>query len=143
MKKPATPGEYKRLPNHLLKPDGTIHRYTEPLHVAAEMDELFNWIQDSLPHRHLAIVSAVAHYNFVRIHPFDDGNGRGARILMNLMLIKNHYAPAIIKMEQRRAYLETLALADEGNLGPFAELVARSLLGTQQMILQDINENKK
>lgn len=137
--KPATPGEYKRLPNHVLQADGTIHRYTEPVHVAAEMEELFKWIQAALPHQHPVIVAAVAHYNFVRIHPFDDGNGRGARILMNLVFIKKQYAPAIIKTEQRRAYLEALSVADAGNLGPFTELVARSLLNTQQIILEDFN----
>jgi len=141
VQKPATPGEYKRLPNHVLQADGTIHRYTEPLHVAAEMEELFKWIQESSTHKHPVIISTVAHYNLARIHPFDDGNGRGARILMNLIFIKNHYAPAIIRNEQRRAYLETLGLADKGNLGPFTELVARSLLNTQQIILQDLNEN--
>jgi Fic family protein len=143
VQKPATPGEYKRLPNHVLQADGTIHRYTEPLHVASEMEELFKWIQESFDQKHPVIISAVAHYNFVRIHPFDDGNGRGARILMNLILIKEHYAPAIIRMEKRRAYLENLKLADDGNLGPFTELVARSLLDTQQIILQDLNENLK
>lgn len=137
--KPATPGEYKRLPNHVLQADGTIHRYTEPVHVAAEMEELFKWIQAALPHQHPVIVAAVAHYNFVRIHPFDDGNGRGARILMNLVFIKKQYTPAIIKTEQRRAYLEALSVADAGNLGPFTELVARSLLNTQQIILEDFN----
>lgn len=137
--KPAPPGEYKRLPNHVLQADGTIHRYTEPVHVAAEMEELFKWIQAALPHQHPVIVAAVAHYNFVRIHPFDDGNGRGARILMNLVFIKKQYAPAIIKTEQRRAYLEALSVADAGNLGPFTELVARSLLNTQKIILKDFN----
>jgi Fic family protein len=141
VQKQATPGEYKRLPNHVLQPDGTIHRYTEPVHVPAEMDELFQWIQTSVLHKHPVIVSAVAHYNLVRIHPFDNGNGRGARILMNLILIEKHYAPAVIKKEQRRAYLETLGWADAGNLGPFAELVGRSLLNTQQIILQDFNAN--
>ena len=56
-------------------------------------------------------------------------------------IIKKQYAPAIIRNEQRRAYLETLGLADKGNLGPFTELVVRSLLNTQQIILQDLNEN--
>jgi len=141
VKKPATPGEYKKLPNHVLQADGTIHYYVEPVHVPMEMEKLFQWIQESLDHKHPVIISAVAHYNLVRIHPFDDGNGRGARILMNLILIKKHYAPAIIRKEQRRAYLKTLSLADEGNLGPFTELLARSLLNTQQIILQDFNKN--
>jgi len=43
-------------------------------------------------------------------------------------------------MEQRRAYLESLQSADDGNLQPFAQFVARSLLKTQQIILQDLNE---
>lgn len=143
VKKPAQPGEYKQLPNHVLQSDGTIHRYTEPLQVPAEMEELFTWIHKSFDHEHPVVTSAVAHYNMVRIHPFDDGNGRGARILMNLILIKKHYPPAIIKKEQRRQYLEALGLADEGNLGPFTELVAHSLLKTQQVILQDLNGNSK
>jgi Fic family protein len=141
VKKPATPGKYKRLPNHVLQADGTIHHYVEPVHVPAEMEELFQWIQDSLVHKHPVIVSAVAHFNLIRIHPFDDGNGRGARILMNLILIKKHYASAVIRKTQRRAYLESLSLADKWNLGPFTDLMARSLLNTQQIILQDFNEN--
>jgi len=141
VKKPATPGEYKRLPNHVLQADGTIHHYVEPLQVPAEMEALFHWIQEALIDKHPVVVSAVAHYNLVRIHPFDDGNGRGARILMNLILIKKLYAPAVIRTKQRRAYLETLALADQGNLGPFTELVARSLFDTQQIILRDFKEN--
>lgn len=141
VKKPATPGEYKKLPNHVLQADGTIHHYVEPVHVSAEMEALFQWIKESLDQKHPVIVSAVAHYNFVRIHPFDDGNGRGARLLMNLILIKKGYAPAVIRKEQRRAYLESLSLADSGNLEPFTELVARSLLNTQQIIVQDLNGN--
>lgn len=62
---------------------------------------------------------------------------------MNLILIKNHFAPAIIRKEQRRAYLEALGSADDGNLGPFTEFVAHSLLNTQQIIFQELNENAK
>ena len=141
VKKPATPGEYKKLPNHVLQADGTIHYYVEPVHVPAEMEALFQWIQESLDDKHPIIVSAVAHYNLVRIHPFDDGNGRGARLLMNLILIKKGYAPAVIRKEQRRSYLESLSLADQGNLEPFTELLVRSLLNTQKMIVQDLNGN--
>ncbi len=139
VQKPATPGEYERLPNHVLQADGTIHRHTEPLHVPSEMEELFKWIEESLAIKHAVVVSAIAHYNFVRIHPFDDGNGRGARLLMNLLLIKKQYAPAIIRKEQRRAYWEALSAADSGNLEPFTELMARSLLNTLNVILQDLN----
>jgi len=137
VKKPATPGEYKRLPNHVLQADGTIHHYAEPLQVPAEMEQLCQWICDHLADQHAMITGAIAHYNLVRIHPFDDGNGRGARILMNIILIKKGYPPAIIKNAQRRQYLATLNQADNGNLQPFLLFVANALINTQKIILGD------
>ena len=138
IKKPATPGEYKKLPNHVLQPDGTIFYYVEPLQVAGEMSRLIQWINQSIDGIHSAIVGAVAHYNMVRIHPFDDGNGRVSRILMNLILIKKGFSPAIVKMEQRRKYLDCLKSADQGNLNPFIEFVIQSLANTQSLILEEL-----
>ncbi|MGE0084143.1 MAG: Fic family protein, partial [Desulfococcaceae bacterium] len=97
VRKPANPGKYKVLPNHVLQTDGTIHFYTDPIHVADEMEVLCGWINENIVNRHPLVVASIAHYNMVRIHPFDDGNGRGARILMNLILIKRSYPAAIIK----------------------------------------------
>jgi len=138
VKKPATPGQYKRLPNHVLQADGTIHHYAEPLQVPNEMEKLCQWIQDHFATQHALITGAIAHYNLVRIHPFDDGNGRGARILMNLILIKKGYPPAIVKQEQRRQYLATLNQADRGEPEPFLTFMAQSLIDTQRIMLEDI-----
>ncbi|HAI70384.1 MAG TPA: cell filamentation protein Fic [Gammaproteobacteria bacterium] len=143
IKKPATPGQYKSLPNHVLQADGTIHYYTEPLQVADEIEELCQWIQAHLNSQHPLITGAIAHYNLVRIHPFDDGNGRGARILMNLILIKKGYPPAIIRQEERRQYLATLNQADNGDNGPFLIFVANALLKTQQVIFDDMGPGNK
>ena len=52
------------------------------------MEELVAWINGHIGNKHGLITGAVAHYNLTRIHPFDDGNGRGARLLMNLIFIK-------------------------------------------------------
>ncbi|MBF0101988.1 MAG: Fic family protein [Desulfobacterales bacterium] len=138
VRKPATPGKYKILPNHVLKTDGTIHFYTDPIHVSDEMEALCQWIHEKIDNKNPVIVSAIAHYNMVRIHPFDDGNGRGARILMNLILIKKGYPVAIIKNENRRNYLTTLNHADKGDIYPFLKLVAGSLIDTQNSILEEI-----
>ena len=138
VKKPATPGQYKRLPNHVLQADGTIHHYTEPLQVPDEVEKLCQWIQDHFATQHALITAAIAHYNLVRVHPFDDGNGRDARILMNLILIKKAYPPAIVKQVKRRQYLATLNQADRGELEPFLVFIAESLIDTQQIILEDI-----
>ena len=123
--KPATPGAYKRLANHVLQPDATLHHYVDPLHVATEMAALCRWIAESEGALHPGIVAAAAHYDMVRIHPFDDGNGRGARILMNLILLRAGFPPAVIRNEDRAAYLDALRQADSGLFEPFALFVRR------------------
>lgn len=67
---------------------------------------------------------------FERIHPFLDGNGRTGRLLMNLVLIRLGYPPAIIYKRQRAKYLDTLRKADAGTLGPLGEFLARAILDT-------------
>ncbi len=135
--KPATPGQYKRLPNHVLQSDGSIHRYTEPLQVPDEMEKLITWVNSTT--QHPAIVAAIFHYHLVRIHPFDDGNGRGARLVMNLILIKAGYPPAIIQNANRRRYLECLTQADAGDISPFVAFVLDALETTATSILMDLN----
>jgi len=142
VKKAATPGKYKTLPNHVLQPDGTIHFYTDPMKVHDEMEALCKWIVDNTDTVHPVIVGAVAHYNMVRIHPFDDGNGRGARILMNMILIKKGYPPAIIKKEDRRRYLVFLSQADRGDIIPFVVFVANSLVTTQKAIFEELKKKE-
>ncbi|MBI5142910.1 MAG: Fic family protein [Nitrospirae bacterium] len=140
IKKAAHPGKYKSLPNHVLQPDGTIHFHTEPIQVPDEMEILCKWIANNIDSVHPVVAAAIAHYNMVRIHPFDDGNGRGARILMNMILIKKGYPPAIIKKEDRRQYLVSLGMADKGDIHPFVTFVASSLIGTQEVIVRELNQ---
>lgn len=135
VQKKAHPGQYKVLPNHVEQPDGTIHRYVEPIYVKDQMETLISWVNTAIEHSHPIHVAAVAHYNLVRIHPFDDGNGRGARILMNLILLKSGYFPAVIRVETKRRYLEALTGADRGDLMPFIDFVADATLTTQQSVL--------
>lgn len=69
--------------------------------------------------------AAWTHAEFVRIHPFPDGNGRTARMLMNLQLLTEGFQPISIAKEERLAYYEALeAYAVRGELAPFAEMVA-------------------
>ena len=136
--KPATPGEYKKNPNHVIQADKTIHYYAEPLQVEPEMDKLVTWINDNIDELHPVVVGAVAHYEFVKIHPFDDGNGRGARLLMNLIFIKKRLPPAIIYNSKRRKYIQALVQADKGNINLFVEFVCASLIETQKIIIEEL-----
>lgn len=75
-----------------------------------------------------AIKSAVkVHYNTVRVHPFVDGNGRLARLLMNLRLIRAGFPPTILRREERRAYYSALEKADKGDFRPISMLIAKDV----------------
>jgi len=81
---------------------------------------------------HPALEAAELHYNFVAIHPFNDGNGRTARLLLNYHLLRHGYPLTIIEVEQRSEYLAALEEANAGRLVPFAtfilQCVERSIL---------------
>ena len=70
---------------------------------------------------------AEAHGSFERIHPFLDGNGRTGRLLLNLILVRSGYPPAVIYKRDRNRYLKALRKADAGDVGPLAELIARAV----------------
>lgn len=94
----------------------------QPHKVPYMMVELEQWLQSI--QEHAVRVAADAHYKFVTIHPFVDGNGRTARLLMNLVLLIHGYPMAIIRNEERTQYLDALNTAQtKGNLQPFYTIV--------------------
>jgi Fic family protein len=94
--------------------------------VRPRMNELLKWLKEN-PDEHTPIeVAAVFHHRFVQIHPFSEGNGRAARLLMNAILMKNGYPfIAIVSNLDRPKYLRTLMEADLGNTSSFVNFVAR------------------
>jgi len=72
--------------------------------------------------------SALAHLHFVSIHPFSDGNGRTARLLMNLILLQNGYPLTIIKKEDRVEYIQAIEIYQEdGNEEVFCQFIAKKV----------------
>ncbi len=71
---------------------------------------------------------AITHCRFEQIHPFLDGNGRAGRLLLNLVLVRLGYPPAIIYKNQRSAYLAALRRSDQGDPGALGEFIARAIL---------------
>lgn len=79
------------------------------------------WLQAATPEPASAFA---AHYRLTAIHPFSDGNGRTARRLMNLLLIRGGYPPVAVRPEDRKAYLDSLERASlAGDLVPYQTLM--------------------
>jgi Fic family protein len=89
------------------------------------MDELIESITRGKGHP--VETASFLHHRFVEIHPFIDGNGRVARLLTNLYLILKNYPPMVLKKEDRKKYYRTLRAADSGNLGTFANFIAKAV----------------
>ncbi|QHC57750.1 Fic family protein [Rathayibacter sp. VKM Ac-2760] len=81
---------------------------------------------------------AKLHREFEAIHPFIDGNGRSGRLLLNLLLIRLGWPPAIILKEQRVKYLRALQRSDEGDDGPLAEVISRSVIDNLHRLIPNI-----
>lgn len=82
------------------------------LKVPKLMSEYILWLQDS--DAHPVTLAVDAHFKLVGIHPFVDGNGRTARLLMNLLLMQAGYPPAIIRKEERKQYIASIEKAQLG-----------------------------
>ncbi len=123
---PLIRGDWKREPNNPTRPDGTLHEYCPPEHVDSEMEHL---VEMHLRHMRdgidIEVEAAWLHHRFVQVHPFQDGNGRVARTLSSLVLMKAGLFPMTVDREEKGAYIDALERADHGDLAPLVDLVAR------------------
>jgi len=105
---------------------GSEHTPPEPFEVPFKMQELMQWLDENIENENPIIVSAVVHHELAKIHPFSDGNGRTARLLLNLILMKRGYPICSIKRTERPRYYEAMSEADLGNYHKIIELVAEN-----------------
>ena len=107
-------GAYKTVPNNVRTSTGETYYYTPPEQTKPAMSDPINrYTSQEAKGEHPVIVDAAFHYRFVRMHPFDDGNGRMARLLMNLILIKHGHTVAIVPREDRNRYIPELERLDK------------------------------
>ena len=121
---PLVRGEYKKRPNNPTRPDGTVHAYCPPEHVAAEMDRLIelHGAHQAVPPE---VEAAWLHHRFAQTHPFQDGNGRLARALATLVFVKHDWLPLVVRDNARGNYIDALEAADRGNLQPLVAFFAK------------------
>jgi len=99
----ANAGKLRTVPVRIA---GSTSVMPNPVKVPELMDDFIVWLNEN--HTHPAEKAIEAHYRLVTIHPFTDGNGRTARLLMNLILIREGYRPLIIPKESRHDYIASL-----------------------------------
>ena len=122
---PEIGGIYSALPRRIA---GSPVVFPNPAKIPQLMNEFGEWLgtAESAP-----ATSFDAHYRLVAIHPFGDGNGRTARLLMNLLLLRQGYPPVTVRPEDRRTYLDALELASvRDDLKPFQAFMHQRLDAT-------------
>lgn len=119
-------GEYKLSPNHVRTPTGEIHYYATPEATPMLMGDLMEWYKAAQKNLaiHPIVIATLFHHEFTSIHPFDDGNGRMARLLMNLILMQDGYPPIVIKQDDREQYYQVLRQADAGEMIPIVKYMS-------------------
>ena len=131
-----TVGNYKTQPNSVLLPNGELFEYTAPQEVPIQMQELMEWYRDEQTALHPVTLAAMFHYKFVCIHPFDDGNGRVSRLLMNYVLLAHKLPPVVIKSSDKQNYLHALHLADIGQYEAFIRYIAEQVVSSLEMAIK-------
>lgn len=130
---PLIRGSFKEFDNNPTRDDGTIINYCPPVHVSSEMDNLVLIYNEAEKNEiHPLINAAWFHHAFTTIHPFQDGNGRVARLLASLILIKHGLFPfTVLREEAKEKYITALEKADMGEpqmlIDYFAEVEKRHI----------------
>ncbi|MFC6170636.1 Fic family protein [Loigolactobacillus jiayinensis] len=121
------------------------HPYVDPFSIRPQMDALITWANETQKSLHPVIYAARLHQRFVAIHPFIDGNGRTARLLMNLALTEAGYPVINVQPAKasRDAYMLALEKARNGVSADFDQLIAHYMLTTLQQRLRILQLNQQ
>ena len=122
---PLAKGNWKSSANSPSR-DGVTFTYCPPEHVASEMDRLVRLHSEQekigIP---CEVRAAWLHHRFTQIHPFQDGNGRVARAIASLVLVKDGLFPLVVTRDDKSQYLDALEAADSNDLKPLVDLIAK------------------
>ncbi|WP_339790986.1 Fic family protein [uncultured Imperialibacter sp.] len=143
------PGEYKMEVNATIRPDNHIHEYLAPEKVESAMSQLIFQTNELLGKSstkeyltHPVRISAIFHYQFLNvIHPFWDGNGRMARLLSSLILLKTGFPPLNIQASDKSRYIHSLIESEKDpERSPLVQFFFDSVISTLKARLNDSSE---
>jgi excisionase family DNA binding protein len=123
--------------------EGSDHLPSPACEISELMKQLLSWLSSNPEELRPIELAAVFHYKLVSIHPFDDGNGRVSRLLTNLLLINKGYTLTVIKKVDRKKYYSALQEADNGNLKPFVNFIARCVEQSLDLYLNAVELSTK
>jgi Fic family protein len=130
--KPEIAGRYADSARYV-NTDAGVHHFPAPVEIPALMETFCRWLGSA---QNTPETAFEAHRELVAIHPFNDGNGRTARLLMNLVLARAGYPPVAIRPEDRPAYIGALEIVQRGGgNAAFDELLFRRLDQTLDLYL--------
>ncbi|MEA2056498.1 MAG: Fic family protein [Patescibacteria group bacterium] len=125
---------------------GSDHVPPDALQVPQKMEGLMKWFAEKQKILHPVELAAIFHHKLVHLHPFLDGNGRTARLVMNVILLKASYPLTIVLKNDRRKYYRVLNKADQREYEPLVKFVAQTVersLDIYLQALQPTNDPKK
>ena len=107
-------GKYKTRPNSVITRYGDRFEYATPEETPALMSDLVDWYNDAEKSGKFTPIelAAIFHYRYIRIHPFEDGNGRIARLMVNYILTRHDYPMIVVRSRKKKEYLEALHRTD-------------------------------
>lgn len=133
-------GVFRRVPVRIA---GSRLVLPNPLKVPSLIEKFLEWLHGAHSDSPI-LIAADAHYKLVSIHPFTDGNGRTARLFMNLLLIQEGYPPALIRKEDRLKYLNALEKGDlHGTMDDFHEIICEAAIRSLNIYLEAIEQKKE
>lgn len=122
---------------------GAEHNPPEAVEVPQLMQTLIDWVRQNRKTLHPVELAAVLHHRLAHIHPFFDGNGRTARLVMNVLLMQAGFPLVVILKNDRKKYYRTLGAADKGDSAPFVRFIGQAVQRSLDIYLKVLTPAKK
>lgn len=119
---------------------GADHTPPDATDVPRQMEELIRWLKKNEKSVHPVELAALLHHKIVFVHPFFDGNGRTARLVMNVFLMRKGFPLAIILKNDRKKYYRVLEKADKGGEAPLVLFIAQAVERSLDLYLRTFSK---